>query len=241
MKIIKSPKQMFNLTSSLKKQGRKIGFVPTMGSLHQGHLSLIQRARKETDEVIVSIFVNPTQFGQGEDYKKYPRDFRQDKKLATKAGADIIFAPSASDMYPKSYQTYVDVDSISEGICAAARPGHFRGVTTVVNKLFNIVQPDIAYFGQKDAQQALVIKRMVKDLNLGLRVRVLPIVREKDGLALSSRNNYLTKKERQQAVVLYQSLKQARLMIRSGEGSSAKIKNKIKHLISVGIDKARLD
>ncbi|MCK4249151.1 MAG: pantoate--beta-alanine ligase [Candidatus Omnitrophica bacterium] len=241
MKIIKNPKQMSNLSLSLKKQGQKIGFVPTMGYLHQGHLSLIRRARKETDIVVVSIFVNPAQFGQGEDYKQYPRDLKKDKQLAQRAGADIIFAPGAADMYSQGYQTYVEVQDLTKGLCGASRPGHFCGVTTVVTKLFNIVQPDTAYFGQKDAQQALVIKRMVKDLNLGLKVKVLPILREKDGLALSSRNRYLSKKERQQAVHLYLSLREARVMINRGERSAAKIKNKINHLISVGIDKAGID
>ena len=241
MKIIKNPKQMFNLSLSLKKQGQKTGFVPTMGYLHQGHLSLIRRARKETDVVVVSIFVNPAQFGQGEDYKQYPRDLKKDKQLAGTAGADIIFAPGAADMYTRGYQTYVDVQDLTKGLCGASRPGHFRGVTTVVAKLFNIVRPDTAYFGQKDAQQALVIKRMVKDLNLGLKIKILPVLREKDGLALSSRNSYLCKKERQQAVLLYRSLREARVMIKGGEHNTARIKNKIKRLISVGIDKARID
>lgn len=241
MRLIRSPKKMCSLTSQLKKEGRRIGFVPTMGYLHEGHLSLIRRARKETEIVVVSIFVNPTQFGPNEDYKEYPRDLKRDKYLAKEVGTDIIFAPKVRDMYPSGYNTYVDVEQLTSGLCGAFRPGHFRGVTTVVTKLFNIVQPDIAYFGQKDAQQAIVIKRMVQDLNMGVRIKVLPIVREKDGLAMSSRNTYLTEEERRQAVTLYRSLQEAKNLIRAGERKASKVISRMQHMIMTGIDKVKID
>lgn len=200
----------------MHRRGKGIGFVPTMGYLHEGHLSLIRRARKENDYLVISVFVNPTQFGPKEDFKRYPRNFSRDKKLSKLSGVDAIFYPQAKDMYPDGYKTFVTVEHLSNVLCGASRPGHFQGVCTVVNKLFNIVQPDVAYFGQKDAQQAIIIKRMVKDFNLPLKIKVLPIVREEDGLAMSSRNTYLSKQQRQEAIILYYSLQAAVGMIQSG-------------------------
>jgi len=232
MRIIKSIKETADYSRRRHKEGKRIGFVPTMGYLHEGHLSLIRKARKETDVVVVSIFVNPTQFGPREDFKRYPRNFRRDRQLAASCDADLIFYPNAKDMYPECHRTYVNVEEITDNLCGASRPGHFRGVTTVVAKLFNIVQPDIAYFGRKDAQQATVIERMVRDLNMPVKVRVLPTVREKDGLAMSSRNAYLNKRQRQDALVLRQSLLKARVLIKSGEKNSGRIKAVMKRMIS---------
>ena len=177
-----------------------------MGALHQGHISLIKAARKAGDILVISIFVNPTQFGPKEDYKKYPRPFNKDKKLAEQYGVDIIFYPPPNEMYPKDYSTYVSEEKLSKVMCGKARPGHFGGVTTIVLKLFNIVQPDIVFFGQKDFQQATVIRKIVRDLNLPVKIKILPIIRTKDGLALSSRNKYLSHKERKEALNLYKSL-----------------------------------
>jgi len=232
MKIIKSAAQMQKLIMDLKKKGKLIGFVPTMGYLHEGHLSLMRRARKDCDISIISIFVNPTQFGPHEDYKKYPRDLKRDERLAKSVGVDIVFYPSVKEMYPKKYCTYVEVEDLAKGLCAATRPGHFKAVTTVVAKLFNIVGPDVAYFGQKDAQQARVIQQMVKDLNLPIKIKILPIVREVGGLALSSRNQYLSLRQREDALVLSQSLKKARAMIKKGVRSSGKIISMMRSSIS---------
>ena len=208
---------MQKVAASLKRKGRTIGFVPTMGALHEGHLSLIRRARRENDVVMVSIFVNPAQFGPREDYKKYPRGLGRDALLCRRAGADIIFAPAARTMYPAGFKTFVEVERLGTTLCGASRPGHFRGVTTVVAKLFNICLPSRAYFGAKDAQQAAIIRRMAEDLNMPLSVKVLPTVRGKDGLALSSRNAYLSPRQRQDALVLSQSLAKAAAMVRAGE------------------------
>lgn len=215
-----------------KELGKTIGFVPTMGYLHKGHQSLIERAKKENDVVVVSIFVNPTQFGVGEDFDKYPRDLANDRLIAAEAGADLIFAPSIDEMYPEGYQTFVEVNELTKTLCGKSRPTHFRGVTTVVAKLFNIIKPDRAYFGQKDAQQAIVIKRMVKDLNMDIDIVVNPIIREADGLAMSSRNVYLSKEAREQATVLSYSLDYAREMILKGERDAEVIKNNITKLIN---------
>ena len=210
MKIIHSINQMASVSKRLRADGQAIGFVPTMGALHEGHLSLMRKARKENDVVVVSIFVNPIQFGPQEDYRRYPRNLRQDARLCSKEGVGIIFYPQAKDIYPQGYKTYVDVEDLSKVLCGKFRPGHFSGVATVVTKLFNIVNPDIAYFGQKDAQQAIIIQRMAKDLNMPIKIKVMPTVREKDDLALSSRNAYLSKSERKDAAVLYQALNLAR-------------------------------
>jgi pantoate--beta-alanine ligase len=213
MKFIYDIKQMQRWAERIRLKGKTVGFVPTMGYLHQGHLSLIARTKKENDFCLVSIFVNPTQFGPREDFKKYPRDIKRDERLCRKTGVDVIFYPQAQKMYSKNYLTYVNVEKWSELLCGASRPGHFRGVTTVVSKLFNIVKPHIAYFGQKDAQQAMIIKKMTDDLNFDVKVKVLPTVREKNGLAMSSRNVYLSKEERQSAVILYQALCLAKKMV----------------------------
>jgi len=203
-----------------------------MGALHQGHLRLIRQARKENKVVVVSVFVNPTQFGRGEDFKKYPRDLKRDARLCIKEGVDMIFYPSAKEMYPNNYRTYITVEELSDVLCGKFRPGHFKGVATVVAKLFNIVQPDIAYFGQKDAQQAIIIKKMVEDLNMPVRIKVMPTLRENNGLALSSRNAYLNKEERKQAHTLYQALNLARHLIRQGNINSSDIARKMRQLIA---------
>lgn len=223
LKIIDNISRMSTIVKMLKKEGRTIGFVPTMGYLHDGHLNLARTAKKHTDVVVMSIFVNPIQFGPNEDLDKYPKDFKRDETLAREAGVDVIFYPSAKEMYPEGYATYVNVEGLTDVLCGASRPGHFRGVTTVVAKLFGIVKPDMAYFGQKDAQQAIVIKKMAEDLNMDIDIKVLPTVREKDGLAMSSRNVYLSQDERKDAAILYQSLKKAESLINQGERDPKKI------------------
>lgn len=232
MKIIKHPGEMQMYALQMKSEGKKIGLVPTMGYLHKGHLTLMKEARKECDVVITSIFVNPIQFGIGEDYEEYPRDLTRDAALAEGAGTDVIFAPSVADMYPKGYHTFVNVEALTDGLCGASRPGHFRGVATVVMKLFNITQPDLAYFGQKDAQQVTVLERMTEDLNMPLRIVRVPIVREADGLAMSSRNVYLGKDERVQALVLSKSLAVAKKLIEQGERDVETLGNRIRGMIS---------
>ncbi len=227
MKIIKDIKEIQKLTENLRKEGKSIGFVPTMGYLHEGHLSLVRESIKENSITFVSIFVNPTQFGPAEDFSSYPRDLERDRKLLENEGVDYLFYPTSKTMYPSGYSTFVNVNLLDETLCGRRREGHFRGVVTVVLKLFNIVQPHSTYFGQKDAQQALIIRQMIKDLNLNIRFRVLPIIREKDGLAMSSRNRYLTADEREQAVALYKSLKKAEELFERGERSSLKIKQEI--------------
>ncbi|MBN2097446.1 MAG: pantoate--beta-alanine ligase, partial [Candidatus Omnitrophica bacterium] len=213
------------------RQGKTIGFVPTMGYLHQGHLSLMRRARAENDLLVVSIFVNPTQFAPGEDFKRYPRDFSRDKKMARLCGTDVIFFPRAKAMYRRDCKTYVDVEELSELLCGRSRPTHFRGVTTVVAKLFNIVQPDIAYLGQKDAQQAAIIKQMSQDLNFPLKIKILPIVRGQGGLALSSRNSYLDENQKKAAQILYKALQTAVGMIKSGHYAPREIIAKMRGMI----------
>ena len=205
---------MQKLSLNWIRQGKSVGLIPTMGALHKGHLSLIKQSRKENDISVLSIFVNPVQFGQGEDYKKYPRCLQRDKQLAVKEGVEIIFAPAVEEMYPREYLTFVNVEGLSSVLCGSSRVEHFKGVCTVVNKLFNIVKPTRAYFGQKDYQQLKIIERMTNDLNLNVGMVMLPIVREEDGLALSSRNNYLSAEERRQAPVLFDALKKADEMIR---------------------------
>ncbi len=238
---IDMPKEMNEKIKILKADGKSVGYVPTMGYLHKGHMSLIEKARGENDIVVVSIFVNPTQFGEGEDLDSYPRDIERDAALCKGAGADMIFAPQPKDMYPNGYSTYVDVEGGITGVlCGASRPGHFRGVTTVLAKLFNIVQPERAYFGQKDAQQVAVVRRMAADLNMDVDIVSCPIVREEDGLAMSSRNTYLSKGEREDALVLSKSLFEAKEIIESGERDSAKIKEHIKSRIE-GVGSADVD
>ena len=232
MKIIRSIKEMSGFSKKQHIKGKTIGFVPTMGTLHQGHLSLIRQAHKENDIVVVSIFVNPIQFGPKEDYRRYPRNLRLDTQLCRREGADLIFCPHAQQMYPGNYKTYVIVEDLSDVLCGKFRPGHFKGVATVVTKLFNIVAPDIAYFGQKDAQQAIIIKKLAYDLNIPIRIKVMPTVREKDGLAMSSRNTYLNKEERQDAAVLYQALILAKNLIKRGNSGSSGNIRKMRRLIN---------
>jgi len=203
--------------AAARKAGRRIGFVPTMGALHAGHVALIRASRAETDFTVVSIFVNPTQFGPNEDYSRYPRTLDADRQLCAQVGTDLIFAPTAEEMYPPDVRTTVEVGSLGEVLCGASRPGHFRGVATVVLKLFNIVQPDFAYFGQKDAQQVAIIRRMTADLNLPVRIRVIPTVREADGLAMSSRNRYLDPGQRLNATCLDRALKKVDQLFANGE------------------------
>jgi pantoate--beta-alanine ligase len=211
----------------VRRDGTSIGFVATMGSLHAGHISLVRAALADNDYVVVSIFVNPTQFGPNEDFDTYPRSLERDQQLLQEAGANLLFAPTASEMYPNGYNTYVETFGVTDVLCGASRPGHFRGVTTVVSKLFNIVQPVCAYFGQKDAQQYAVIRRMATDLNFPIEIISCPIVREADGLALSSRNKYLTANEREQATVLYEALQLAEKLVAGGERDSAFISNRL--------------
>ena len=202
-------------------EGREgIGLVPTMCFLHEGHLSLIRRAREECDTVVVSLFVNPKQFGEGEDLDAYPRDEARDAALAKQCGADILFAPSHDEVYPDGFSTTVEIEGMTDVLCGASRPGHFAGVTTVVTKLFNMVGPDIAYFGQKDAQQVLVIRKLVRDLDIPVRIEICPTVREPDGLALSSRNAYLSPDERERALALNRSLRAAEAAVASGNTSA---------------------
>ncbi len=209
-----------------------VGFVPTMGYLHEGHLSLVRRAKMENDFTVVSIFVNPTQFGATEDYNRYPRDLRRDLHMLEKEMVDIVFAPSVEEMYPEGFNTWVEVKGLTEKLEGKARPSHFRGVTTVVTKLFNLVKPSRAYFGQKDAQQALVIKKMVRDLNMDIEIVIVPTVREEDGLAMSSRNIYLNQEERKSATILYRSLMLAQQLFSAGERDAQKIKQEMQQLIS---------
>ncbi len=240
MKIVSDIREMQQLAGHYRQQGKTIGFVPTMGYLHEGHLSLMRRARPQCDILVVSIFVNPTQFGPNEDFERYPRDFERDERLCREVGVDVVFYPTADAMYPRPYLTYVHVEKLSETMCGASRPGHFRGVTTVVTKLFNIVQPHIAVFGQKDYQQSLIIRQMVRDLNFDVQIDVAPIVREADGLAMSSRNKYLSPEERQQALVLYRSLTRAEELIREGERNVDTLLQAMKTVISEAPD-ARID
>lgn len=234
MKIITRVDELRALIYDLKCQGKSVGLVPTMGYLHDGHLSLMRQAKAEQDVVVASIFVNPLQFGANEDYAVYPRDLERDSKLAASAGVDIVFAPSVDEMYPQGFKnmlTFVDLIKITDKLCGAVRPGHFRGVATVVTKLFNLVCPDAAYFGQKDAQQVIVIKQMVTDLNMNLKIVTVPIVREADGLAMSSRNIYLQPEERQAALVLSRSLEKAAALLNQGEKNAAVIKKAIEEMI----------
>jgi len=209
-----------------------VGLVPTMGYLHEGHLALVRAARQDNELVVLSIFVNPVQFGPQEDYEEYPRDLKRDTNLAQEAGVDLIFAPKAAQMYPEGYRTFVEVEGLSDKLCGASRPGHFRGVATVVTKLFHIVGPDRAYFGQKDGQQVLVIKRLVQDLNMRVEIVVLPTVREKDGLAVSSRNVYLGAEERQAARVIPDTLHWAEAQVRAGERDADRLREAIRERIA---------
>lgn len=239
MKVVKNIGFLQNEVAKLKKNGKTIGFVPTMGYLHEGHLSLIRRARKDCRVVVVSIFVNPMQFGPREDFKRYPRDMNNDVSLC-RMYTDILFLPNAKTMYSDDFLTTVEVSRIGDIFCGASRPAHFKGVTTVVNKLFNIVLPDVAYFGQKDVQQAIIIKQMVKDLNMPVKIKVLPIVREHDGLAMSSRNSYLNNREREEAIALYRALILAKQLVSKGTINCHVVISKIRSLIKK-VKTARID
>ena len=232
MLVLQTVNEMKEYARKARKEGKKIGFVPTMGYLHDGHLSLVRKARNESDLVVVSVFVNPTQFGPNEDYDRYPRDLKRDLKILKEEKVDVAFVPSVGEMYPAGYSTYVYVERLSSILCGRSRPGHFRGVATVVLKLFNIVMPTRAYFGQKDAQQFRIIRKMVEDLNLDVELVECPIIREEDGLAMSSRNLYLSPEERKQAVALYESLKLAQELYDSGERNVDKIKNAMRRKIA---------
>lgn len=232
MQVFTSVREMQDWCLDQKRKGLTIGLVPTMGYLHEGHLSLVQEAGQQCDRVVVSIFVNPTQFCAGEDFDVYPRDLEGDQKTLGKARVDAIFAPSQREMYPEGYNTWMEVQGeITGKLCGAARPGHFRGVTTVVSKLFHICQPDKAFFGQKDAQQVMIIEKMVQEMNFPLSIVRVPIKREADGLAMSSRNVYLNADQRQQALVLNQSLARASQSIYAGERNVARLKDKIRDII----------
>jgi pantoate--beta-alanine ligase len=217
MQLITSPSEMGTLARNLRSQGKVVTLVPTMGALHRGHLSLVERARDEGDILIVSIFVNPTQFGPGEDYERYPRNLDRDLELLTPFNPEAVFAPAATDMYPAGFSTTIEPGPVAASLEGAARPGHFRGVATIVLKLFNLIRPHIACFGQKDFQQVAVLRRMVQDLNVNTRIRVCPTVREPDGLAISSRNAYLSSEDREAAPVLYRSLRRAQELFQTGE------------------------
>ena len=231
MRIVKNITQLRKILNTSRRKGQKIGFVPTMGYFHEGHLSLMRRAKKECDICVVSIYVNPKQFGPKEDLGRYPRDIKRDAKIIEKENVDILFIPSDNVVYPNCYLTYIDVERISDTLCGKYRPGHFKGVATVVAKLLNMVMPDVMYLGQKDAQQVVVLSRMCADLDFQIDIRVVPTSREKDGLAMSSRNIHLSVLQRAQAPVIYRALKDAVMRIHAGERSASKIIAIIHHKI----------
>ena len=240
MRLIRSTSQLVSFVERLRAQGRRIGLVPTMGALHEGHVSLIRRAAHENDVVIVTIFVNPLQFGPREDFARYPRTLKPDLHLAQAAGADVIFAPSVRDIYPPGFEPHVEPGVLAERWEGKRRPGHFRGVATVVAILFDLTRPTHAYFGRKDYQQALIVQRVVREWRLPLTVHILPTVREPDGLAMSSRNAYLTAAQRKQAVVLSQAFSAARAEIRAGERRAAPLIARMRRIIQHAPD-ARVD
>lgn len=231
MQVIRKIKEMQKISDSLREEKKRIGFVPTMGYLHEGHLSLVRKAKDLCDSVVVSIFVNPTQFGPGEDYERYPRDEERDRALLDAAGVDFLFIPEVDEMYPSGYETFVEVTEVSKGLCGDFRPGHFRGVATVVAKLFNMVNPHLAVFGEKDYQQLLVIKRMVEDLDFDIEIIPGVTVREGDGIAMSSRNAYLSAPERKRATILYQSLKKGIHLFEPGERKVSTLLKAVKESI----------
>jgi pantoate--beta-alanine ligase len=233
MKIVKKIQEVRKLVAEAKAAGKTIGFVPTMGALHEGHFSLIKTAKQQTGFVVVSIFVNPTQFGPTEDIDKYPRTLDADAAGCEKYDTDVIFAPTPDEIYPKQNTVWVNVEKLPQFLCGKNRPDHFRGVATVCAKLFNIVQPDIAFFGQKDAQQSIIIQKMVADLNMPLKIVVCPTIREKDGLAMSSRNRYLNADERKDAALLYAALQQAEILIAGGLRNSKKIIGEMEKIINL--------
>lgn len=231
MRIIESVAEMQSFSREARRAGKAIAFVPTMGFLHEGHASLMREGRKQADMLVVSIFVNPTQFGPSEDFAAYPRDMERDMGVAAAAGADVIFAPQTADMYPKGFQTYINTEELTLPLCGASRPGHFRGVTTVVAKLLNIVMPHTALFGRKDFQQLAVIRRMVADLNMDVEIVGMPIVRETDGLALSSRNAYLSHEERKNALGLSRALRASQGLFADGERSVSVLRERVLRLL----------
>ncbi|NMB34600.1 MAG: pantoate--beta-alanine ligase [Clostridium sp.] len=233
MILIKTISELKTKLNLIRNEGKTIGLVPTMGYLHKGHTSLIEASAKESDITLVTIFVNPTQFGPGEDFERYPRNIKRDIDMAKLAGADMIFSPEITEVYPDGYSTYVEVEGITNALCGKTRPQHFRGVTTIVNKLFNIIQPHRAYFGQKDAQQVVVVKKMVSDLNMDVDIIVCPIVREEDGLAISSRNVYLSPGERNSATILSKALFKAHKIIKKGERNAENILDSITRTIKL--------
>jgi len=232
MEIVTTVKEMRAASARLMAEGKTIGLVPTMGFLHQGHLSLIKSARERVDCVMVSIFVNPTQFAPSEDFSAYPRDLERDLNLCREAGVDWVFHPDAGEMYPKNYSTYVTEETLSKTLCGVSRPHHFRGVTTVVAKLFNTIRPHVAVFGQKDAQQAVVLRKMVVDLHMDVEIAVAPTVREKDGLAMSSRNTYLSQQQREDAAIIPQAMETAREMVKSGMRNADRVMAEVTHLLA---------
>ena len=231
MKTIRTIEEMTATVKLLKSQDKSLGLVPTMGFLHEGHLSLVKESLKKADDTVVSIFVNPAQFGPSEDFQDYPRDMNRDSEILMNLGVDYLFCPGNEEMYPAKYRTYVEVHDLQDKLCGGSRPGHIRGVCTVVLKLFNLIQPDMAFFGQKDAQQVIILKKMVRDLNCPVNIIALPIAREEDGLALSSRNVYLNSEQRQAALCLSKSLQEARRMIGAGELQAARILERMKEII----------
>ena len=240
MQIIQTIQEMQSIISQLKQENKTIGFVPTMGYLHQAHLSLIRKSREENKVTILSIYVNPTQFNNPEDLEKYPRDFKQDQELAEKENIDYIFYPNNTEMYPDGQKPIEYTNKFMKGLCASTRPGHFEGVVTIVSKLFNIIQPTKTYFGQKDYQQSLVIKQMIKDLNYNIEFVMCPLIREPDGVAMSSRNAMLTKEQRNNAIVLFKSLLSARELIQNNETNPNAIKENIKNIIN-NIENTKID
>jgi pantoate--beta-alanine ligase len=237
MKIIRSPRQFQKEMQRLRRKGRTIGFVPTMGALHEGHLSLVRRAQKENKVVVVSIFVNPLQFGPREDFRRYPRPLAKDRRLLLKEKVNYLFLPTQGSLYPEGHQTFVDLPELSRVLCGRFRPGHFRGVATVVAKLFNLARPHRAYFGLKDYQQAKIIQRLAQDLDFDLEVRLLPTVRDRDGMALSSRNAYLSLGERERARAIPRALRRAKIEIREGNRSLRKIRLEILKRLRPSLDK----
>lgn len=232
MEVINRRQRMASISRKLRRENKTVGFVPTMGALHEGHLSLVKEAKQMCDIVVVSVFVNRTQFGVGEDFEKYPRDLTADAALLAEYEVDFVFAPEHSEIYGEGFSTYVDVEVVSDAFEGASRPGHFRGVATIVTILFNAVRPDFAFFGQKDGQQVAVIRRLVKDLGFETEIVVVPTVREESGLALSSRNAYLSPEDKQKASVMFAALREAKIEFRKGERNAARLTETVKKLVS---------
>jgi pantoate--beta-alanine ligase len=241
LRVVEKVAELQRILQPAIRKGETVGFVPTMGALHDGHVSLFKRSRDDGNKInVASIFVNPLQFGAGEDYDEYPRDLKSDEKVCREAGVDLLFAPSVAEMYPRGFVTSVDQEKLTERLCGEHRPGHFRGVLTVVLKLFHIVRPSHAYFGQKDYQQSVVIQRMVTDLNLDVKIHVCPIVREPDGLAMSSRNEYLGAKHRQEALVLHQTLVRAQELVSAGERNAKRLMSEMRRMLGA-VKSAKVD